>query len=457
MTTHDLPTAAGVWTGADLAEMEASGRPVNRRAELGVRRRLQRLAGVGDGDPASLVVERAYAALARAPSRLVVATLDDASLAERRPNLPGDVDRPNWSIPLPRTLEQLRRDPLPRRIAAALNAPRLSDGVRLGCRPARRHRRCGGTRGGHRLARVVADQGDSGGERQIEREAAHLHEHPLGERLSGGDPALADEDQGSAVVEHADRLVGPRVRHHQRRVAAARRLRNRRVDDERAAGAVRSDLAGLAVELGERDLPGQERQRARLAHRGDGRHAREIGAHAPTRKMCSSSASAAWRSRCGAAAGIAPAQQRLDRLDEIPSSERLAERADAGGRRPAVADGAGHEADRDRLECGVVEDCPGEADAVHVGEDAVDEDHRGWGARGARPSPPRRCAHRAPRWPPLSQGEGQESADGVIVLDDENGRNASFDHGGWIITGTPECTRLISALFHRPVTVCDRR
>ena len=121
LTTHDLPTAAGVWTGADLVEMEATGRPFNRRAELGVRRRLRRLAGAGDSDPTSLVVERAYAALARAPSRLIVATLDDACLAERRPNMPGDTVRPNWSIPLPRTLEQLRRDELPRRIAAVLN------------------------------------------------------------------------------------------------------------------------------------------------------------------------------------------------------------------------------------------------------------------------------------------------------------------------------------------------
>ena len=110
-----------MWTGADLVEMESTGRPVNRRAELGVRRRLGRLAGVVDGDPASLVVERAYAALGRASSRLVVATLDDACLAVRRPNMPGDVNRPNWAIPLPRTLEQLRRDPLPRRIAAVLN------------------------------------------------------------------------------------------------------------------------------------------------------------------------------------------------------------------------------------------------------------------------------------------------------------------------------------------------
>jgi len=70
LTTHDLPTAAGLWTGADLAEMEATGRPVSRRAELGVRRKLRRLAGVSDGDRVPLVVERAYAALARAPSRL---------------------------------------------------------------------------------------------------------------------------------------------------------------------------------------------------------------------------------------------------------------------------------------------------------------------------------------------------------------------------------------------------
>ena len=123
LSTHDLPTAAGVWTGADLREMESWGRAVNREAELGLQRRLRRLTGSAEGDPAPLVVERAYDALSTAPSRLIVATLDDAALAERRPNLPGAVDRPNWSIPLPRTLEQLRTDPLPRRIAAALTRP----------------------------------------------------------------------------------------------------------------------------------------------------------------------------------------------------------------------------------------------------------------------------------------------------------------------------------------------
>jgi 4-alpha-glucanotransferase len=120
LATHDLPTLAGVWTRADVLEMEQSGRSVNRGAEELVRQRLQRLTGAADDAPVSDVVVRAYRALAGAPSRLVAATLDDATAALRRPNLPGALGRPNWSIPLPRTLEQLRRDQLPRRIAAAL-------------------------------------------------------------------------------------------------------------------------------------------------------------------------------------------------------------------------------------------------------------------------------------------------------------------------------------------------
>ena len=119
LSTHDLPTAAGLWTGADLAEMEAGGRSVNREAEIQVSHRLQLLADATDRDPAAVVVEHAYAALGAAPSRLLVATLDDASLAVRRPNLPGVLDRPNWSIPLATTRERPRRDALPRRSATA--------------------------------------------------------------------------------------------------------------------------------------------------------------------------------------------------------------------------------------------------------------------------------------------------------------------------------------------------
>ena len=56
---------------------------------------------------------------------------------------------------------------------------------------------------------VSADPGDAGGECEIEGKPAHLNEDSLGQRLARGDPAVADEHQRGAVVEHADRLVVP--------------------------------------------------------------------------------------------------------------------------------------------------------------------------------------------------------------------------------------------------------
>ncbi len=64
---------------------------------------------------------------------------------------------------------------------------------------------------------------------------------------------------------------------------------------------------------------------------------------------------------------------------------------------------------------------------MHVGQDAVDEDHR----NGGVPEHRHRLFAAAHSERPMAtalQSEGQESANGVIVLDDENGRNASCDH-----------------------------
>jgi 4-alpha-glucanotransferase len=105
LTTHDLPTLAGVWDGGD---------PMPE-----VRERLRRLPGAGDD-----VLLAAYRALAGAPSRLLAATLEDVTGAERRPNLPGTTnEHPNWSQRLPLTLEGLMRDQRPRRVAQALGRP----------------------------------------------------------------------------------------------------------------------------------------------------------------------------------------------------------------------------------------------------------------------------------------------------------------------------------------------
>jgi 4-alpha-glucanotransferase len=65
-------------------------------------------------------VDRAHELLAQAPALLLSATLDDAVAEERRPNMPGTTDRPNWSLPLPVPVEDLPSHPLVRTVARTL-------------------------------------------------------------------------------------------------------------------------------------------------------------------------------------------------------------------------------------------------------------------------------------------------------------------------------------------------
>lgn len=122
ITTHDLPTVAGLWTGADLAEQKQLGLPTNDEGTRGIRDRLCQVTGLQGDEPVAEVVSRAHAALARTPSMWVTATLEDAAGVAERPNIPGTTEeqRPNWSIALPLPLEDLERSPLPHGIAAAL-------------------------------------------------------------------------------------------------------------------------------------------------------------------------------------------------------------------------------------------------------------------------------------------------------------------------------------------------
>lgn len=121
VTTHDLPTVAGMWTGADQTEQRAIGLEPNEEAERAIRDKLADWSGsAGDADPAEVVVNT-YRLLASAPSMILTATLDDAAVVEERPNIPGTVDeRPNWSIALPAPLEDLEESPVSAAIAAAL-------------------------------------------------------------------------------------------------------------------------------------------------------------------------------------------------------------------------------------------------------------------------------------------------------------------------------------------------
>lgn len=121
--THDLPTIAGLWTRADVAELRRLGLVDSDAALDATRARLAQLAGLPDDAPVADVIEAVHARLAEAPSLLVTATLDDALAVAERPNVPGtSFERPNWSLALPQALEALETAALPRRIAAILGA-----------------------------------------------------------------------------------------------------------------------------------------------------------------------------------------------------------------------------------------------------------------------------------------------------------------------------------------------
>lgn len=122
MSTHDLPTVAGLWTRADIEARRDAGLPTDEAGWQAIRRRLADLVRLPADAPTDAVIERAYEALARAPSAVVAASLNDALAVEERPNMPGTVDEwPNWSIALPEPIETLESSELPRSIAAALS------------------------------------------------------------------------------------------------------------------------------------------------------------------------------------------------------------------------------------------------------------------------------------------------------------------------------------------------
>ncbi len=136
VTTHDLPTAAGFLAEEQVRvrdELDQLGVPVEeerarvreeREALLAMLEREGLLAaGAGRED----VVVAMHAALAAAPSRVVLAAFGDAVGDLRQPNLPGTVDEyPNWRLPVadadgrPLGLEELLAHPGVRRLAGVL-------------------------------------------------------------------------------------------------------------------------------------------------------------------------------------------------------------------------------------------------------------------------------------------------------------------------------------------------
>jgi 4-alpha-glucanotransferase len=122
VSTHDLPTIAGMLSGSDLEAQRRLGMEPNEEASAGLRSKLLDWTDSDDQTPVVEVISRVYTDLARAPCVALAASLEDALAVEERPNMPGTIDEwPNWRLALPVPLEEIERAPLAAEIAAKLS------------------------------------------------------------------------------------------------------------------------------------------------------------------------------------------------------------------------------------------------------------------------------------------------------------------------------------------------
>jgi 4-alpha-glucanotransferase len=122
VTTHDLPTVAGLWGGDDLEQARSIGLEPNEEGTKALREKLADLGDITDDEPVEAAVVKTHRALARAPSRVILATLDDALAVPERPNMPGTTTAwPNWSLALPVPLEEVEKAALPRTLADVMS------------------------------------------------------------------------------------------------------------------------------------------------------------------------------------------------------------------------------------------------------------------------------------------------------------------------------------------------
>ena len=89
VTTHDLPTVRGLWTGSDLREQEAVGVSPNAAGTEALRARLRELTCVRDDASPDAVALAVHRRLAEAPS---IADRRDARGRPRR----GRAAEPSW-------------------------------------------------------------------------------------------------------------------------------------------------------------------------------------------------------------------------------------------------------------------------------------------------------------------------------------------------------------------------
>jgi glycogen debranching enzyme GlgX/4-alpha-glucanotransferase len=131
VSTHDLPTLAGWWEGADIAESASLGLlPADAASDAKAERTEEKSAlaaalGQPDAAAASDIAMAAHAYVGRAPSCLVLAQADDLAGERIAVNLPGtDTERPNWRRKLAPPVTDLFRTEAARAILDGLRKTR---------------------------------------------------------------------------------------------------------------------------------------------------------------------------------------------------------------------------------------------------------------------------------------------------------------------------------------------
>ena len=134
-TTHDLPTVAGWWRGADLelrrgvgtlSEAEIAHRPTERAALWRAFTEAETTAEpMPSPDDTDSVVDGAIGFVARAPGPLTIVPLEDIMGISEQPNLPGTIDQhPNWRRRFRLPADQLLDQPAAGRRLRRLNERR---------------------------------------------------------------------------------------------------------------------------------------------------------------------------------------------------------------------------------------------------------------------------------------------------------------------------------------------
>jgi 4-alpha-glucanotransferase len=128
VTTHDLFTVAGLWNGSDLAAQKKLGLQPNEKGTLKILKRLQTDIQLPAKADVIDAIVKTYGLLAKAPSMLKVAAIDDALAVEERPNMPGSKKWPSWRLGLPVPLESIQKNKLVKAISKVMNNKRSRSG-----------------------------------------------------------------------------------------------------------------------------------------------------------------------------------------------------------------------------------------------------------------------------------------------------------------------------------------